>query len=174
MIDQTFSHTYLWKFSKKVSVFNWQTIQKCQLFIETPGSIWLSVIRVTDWLNTVTWLKHNSVCSPPQSCGGGTLIDTTKCFYLGKIFHANKWQNELAILSFQKCMLTALDRALAVYCAHSTLDTHCTARKKTPAALNCVNFYGFYEYYAGARQGNGEAYNITDGEFVVGNITKCT
>ena len=25
-----------------------------------------------------------------------------------------------------------LDRTLAVYCAHSTLDTHYTARKKTP------------------------------------------
>ena len=85
--------------------------------------IWLSVIQSTNWLNTATWLKHNSVCSPPQSCGGGTLIDTTKCFHSGKNFHANKWQNELAILSFQKCMLTALDRALAVYCAHSTIDT---------------------------------------------------
>ena len=90
--------------------------------------VWLSLMRVTDWLNTLTWLQHNLVCSLPQGCGGGTLIDTTKCFHLGKFFHANKWQNELAILSLQKCMLTALDRALAVYCAHSTIDTHCTAR----------------------------------------------
>ena len=84
--------------------------------------VWLSLMRVTDWLNTLTWLQHNLVCSPPQSCGGGTLIDTTICFHLGKFFHANKWQNELAILSLKKCMLTALDRALAVYCAYSTID----------------------------------------------------
>ena len=74
--------------------------------------VWLSLMRVTDWLNTVTWLTNISVCCPPQSCGGGTLIDTTKCFHS---FHANKWQNELAILSPQTCMLTALDRALAVF-----------------------------------------------------------
>ena len=49
--------------------------------------IWFSPIRVTDWLNTVAWLKHNLVCSPPQSCWGGTLIDATKCFHSGEIFH---------------------------------------------------------------------------------------
>ena len=27
-------------FQKSFKVFNWQTIQKCQLFIETPG-IWI-------------------------------------------------------------------------------------------------------------------------------------
>ena len=70
--------------------------------------VWLSLIWDTDWLNTVTWLTNISVCCPPQSCGGGTLIDTTKCFHSGKIFHANKWQNGLAILSLQTCMLTAL------------------------------------------------------------------
>ena len=88
-------------------------------FKYSDNIVWLSLMRVTDWLNTLTWLQQNLGCSPPQSCGGGTLIDTTKCFYSGEIFHANKWQNELAnILSLQKCMLTALDRALAVYCAH--------------------------------------------------------
>ena len=55
-----------------------------------------------------------------------------KIFSLGEKFHANKWQNELAILLFQKCMLTALDRVLAVYCAQCTLDTHYTVRKKNP------------------------------------------
>ena len=135
--------------------------------------VWLSLMRVTDWLNTLTWLKHNLECSPPQSCGGGTLIDT-KCFYSGKIFHANKWQNELAILSLQKCMLTALDRALAVYCAHSTIDTHCTARnlKKIPAEKNYWVWSSTSNAEAG--QGNGEPYNITDGDFVVGNITECS
>ena len=116
---------------------------------ESRNVIWLSLIRVTDWLNTVTWLKHNSVCSSralPRAEARAAEedidrlydIDTTKCFHSGKIFHANKWQNELAILSFQRCMLTTLDRALAVYCAHSTIDTHCTARnlKKIPAEKN--------------------------------------
>ena len=64
--------------------------------------VWLSLIWDTDWLNTVTWSTNISVCCPPQSCGGGTLIDTTHHF------HANKWQTELAILSLQTCMLTVL------------------------------------------------------------------
>ena len=153
------THTYMY------------TVHYMQMHIHTyMYDIWLSLIRVTDWLNTVTWFKHNSVCSPPQSCRGGTLIDTTKCF------HANKWQNELAILSFQKCMLTALNRALAVYCAHSTIDTHCTARnlKKIPAELaSYVNFYKYFLQKPGM-EGNGEPYNITDGDFVVGNITECS
>ena len=52
-----------------------------------------------------------------------------------KTFARKQMANELAILSFQTCMLTALDRALAVFSAHSTIDTHCTARnlKKIPA-----------------------------------------
>ena len=37
--------------------------------------VWLSLMRVTDWLNTVTWLTNISVCCPPQSCGEGTLLD---------------------------------------------------------------------------------------------------
>ena len=70
-------------------------------------------------------------------------------------------------------MLTALDCALAVYCAHSTLDTHCTARKKIPAELNCVNFYDFYKYFMQEPgRAMGEPYNITDGDNVVGNITE--
>ena len=49
-------------------------------------------------------------------------------------FHANKWQTELAILSLQTCMLTVPDRpnrALAFYCAHSTMDTLCMAAHST-------------------------------------------
>ena len=134
--------------------------------------VWLSLMRVTDWLNTVTWLTNISVCCPPQSCGEGTLLDTTKCFHS---FHANKWQNELAILSLQTCMLTALDRALAVYCAHSTINTHCTARnlKKIPAGEK-KNWEKISTSSAEAGKGNGEPYNITDGDFVVGNITECS
>ena len=36
MIDETFSHTYIWTFSENVSVFIWQTIHKCQLFLRHP------------------------------------------------------------------------------------------------------------------------------------------
>ena len=102
-------------------------------------------MRVTDWLNTVAWLTNISVCCPPQSCGGGTLLDTTKCFHS---FHAKKWQNELAILSLQTCMLTALDRALSVYCAHSTINTHCTARnlKIIPAGGKKKLRENFYKF----------------------------
>ena len=88
-------------------------------------------------------------------------FDTTKCLDLGKNFHANKlWQNELAILSLQKCMLTALARALAVYCAHSTIDTHCTAcnLKTIPAGekkiLSYVNFYKYFMQKPGKAMGS--------------------
>ena len=79
-------------------------------------------------------------------------------------------------------------RALAVYCAHSTIDTHCTAAhstmdthctacnlKKIPAGL--IKKYWVLKIstsYAEAGQGNGEPYNITDGDFVVGNFTECS
>ena len=39
MIDETFSHPYMYKISEICfTLFIWQTIQKCQLFFETPGS----------------------------------------------------------------------------------------------------------------------------------------
>ena len=46
-------------------------------------------------------------------------------------FHANKWQTELAILSLQTCMLTVLAAQWLFYCAHSTMDTRCTAAHST-------------------------------------------
>ena len=72
-------------------------------------------------------------------------------------------------------MLTALDRALAVYCAHSRLDTHCTARKKTPA-VNNISMISTSILYAGQQEPGsyGEPSNIADGDFVVGNITECS
>ena len=110
--------------------------------------IWLSLIRVTDWLNTVMWLKHNSVCSPPQSCGGGTLIDTTNCFYSGKLFTQKNGIMSLRYYRLNKMYVARpWQRAgcLLRMHAHSAIDTHCTARKKTPAEL--CDFYDFYEYF---------------------------
>ena len=47
-------------------------------------------------------------------------------------FQANKWQTELAILSLQTCIhVDRPSRALAFYCAHSTMDTRCTAAHST-------------------------------------------
>ena len=51
--------------------------------------------------------KIISVSCPPQSCGGGTLIDT---------IHGH---------------VDRLSHALAFYCAHSTMDTRCTAAHST-------------------------------------------
>ena len=51
------------------------------------------------------------------------------------------------------------------------------ALRARKSLLNCVKFYDFYEYFMQeptAAQGNGEPYNITDGYFVVGNITECS
>ena len=92
--------------------------------IENVIHVWLSLIWVTDWLNTVTWLKHNSVCSPPQSCGGGTLIDTTECFHSGG--KMAKWACHTIVSKVY------VDRSPAVHCAQYT-NTHCTACKTTPA-----------------------------------------
>ena len=59
-------------------------------------------------------------------------------------------------------MLTALDRELAVYCAHSTLDTHYTSRKKTPVPrLN--ELCAFLQVQKPSRA-MGSHNNITDGE----------
>ena len=100
--------------------------------------VWLSLMRVTDWLNILTWLKHNLECSPPQSCGGGTLIATDKMFSLGGNFSCKQMATWACDTIASKWMFTALDRALAVYCAQSTIDTHCTTRnlKKIPAKKN--------------------------------------
>ena len=105
--------------------------------------VWLSLVRVTDWLNTLTWLQHNLVCSPPQSCGGGILIDTTKCF------HANKWQNELAILWLIKKMYVdrPWPRADCLLCAqYNRYALHCAQLKENPRIKKLlsymyVNFY---------------------------------
>ena len=37
----------------------------CNVMVNTKCYIvWLSLMRVTDWLNTLTWLQQNLVCSP--------------------------------------------------------------------------------------------------------------
>ena len=52
--------------------------------------------------------------------------------------------------------------------AHSTMDTHCTAHnlKEIPAEKN-TEFCKFLRAMP-------KPYNITDGDFVVGNITECS
>ena len=55
-------------------------------------------------------------------------------------------------------MLTALDRALAVYCTHSKLDMHFTARKKIPGPTELCEF--LQVVYAEAWQGNRERHII--------------
>ena len=168
----------------------------CKYWHETRSYIvWLSLIWDTDWLNTVTRLTNISVCCPPQSCGGGTLIDTTKCFHSGKIFHANKLQNGLAILSLQTCMLTALtahwlfiartgcllraqyNNGYALHCGaqYNGYALYCAQLKGNPRWKKILSFVNFYKLCRSrAGQGNGEPYNITDGDFVVGNITECS
>ena len=131
------------------------------MIIQVAGSNWWQAYNwyvgnqfiFTSWLycmaqsNTSHRLaKHSHVIDKhfsmflPRSCGGGTLIDT-------KTFARKQMANELAILSFQTCMLTALDRALAVFSAHSTIDTHCTARnlKKIPAGKKKILRENFYK-----------------------------
>ena len=52
--------------------------------------------------------------------------------------------------------------------AHSTMDTHCTAHnlKEIPAE-KILSFRKFLRAMP-------KPYNITDGDFVVGNITECS
>ena len=136
--------------------------------------IWLSLIRVTDWLNTVTWLKHNSVCSPPQSCGGGTLIDTTKMYSLGENFSRKqmaKWARDTIVSkmyvdrpwSRAGCLLRTQYTRYALHCA-----------QENPRCAELCEFLWYFDEYFMQWQGNGEPYNITDGDFVVGNITECS
>ena len=58
MIDETFSHSYIWTFPENVSVFIWQTIQKCQLFFETPGIN----THETDWCIGATLKIWHTAC----------------------------------------------------------------------------------------------------------------
>ena len=108
--------------------------------------VWLSLIWDTDWLNTVTWSTNISVCCPPQSCGGGTLIDTTH-------FSRKQMANRACDTIASNMYVDRPSRALAFYCAHSTMDTRCTAAhstmdthctahnlKKIPAEIFFVNF----------------------------------
>ena len=137
-----------------------------QLFWITYFNIvWLSLMRVTDWLNTVTWLTNISVCCPPRAA------EEEHCSipqYVSTPFTQTNDKNELAILSLQTCMLTALDRALAVYCApqYNKYALHCALGEKNWEKISTSS--------AEAGKGNGEPYNITDGDFVVGNITECS
>ena len=86
--------------------------------------VWLSLIWDTDWLNTITWSTNISVCCPPQSCGGGTLIDTTH-------FSRKQMANWACDTIASNMYVDRPSRALAFYCAHSTMDTRCTAAHST-------------------------------------------
>ena len=116
--------------------------------------IWLSLIRVTDWLNTVTWLKHNSVCSPPQSCGGGTLIDTTKCFHSEKMFTQINGKMSLRYYRFKNvywpcagCLLHTQYTIYALHCAQenprwtvwiSMISTSISCRSPAPMGSHII------------------------------------
>ena len=87
--------------------------------------VWLSLISDTDWPKHSHVIdKHFSMLPSPELRRRN--IDRYHTF-----FHANKWQTELAILSLQTCMLTVLAAHWLFYCAHSTMDTRCTAAHST-------------------------------------------
>ena len=64
------------------------------------------------------------------------------------------------------CSLRTQYNRYALHCAQLKENP----RQKKKKILSYVNFYK----YAVAGQGNGEPYNITDGDFVVGNTTECS
>ena len=129
--------------------------------------VWLSLMRVTDWLNTVTWLTNISVCCPPQSCGGGTLIDTTKGFHS---FHANKMAKWACDTIASNMYVDRPWPRAGCFCAHSTIDTHCTARNltlKKPGLLTPSHSRGGVDSTPPSDLGRGAAKN-----YVIWHIRK--
>ena len=116
--------------------------------------IWLSLIQVTDWLNTVTWFKHRFSMFPSPKLR----IDRYhKMFSLGENFSRKQMAKWACDNIVSKCMLTALD------CAQEPPHHH-------HWTVWITEF--LQEFFC--QQGNGEPYNITDGDFVVRNFTECS
>ena len=91
-------------------------------------------MRVTDWLNTVTWLTNISVCCPPPELRRRNIDRYHKMFPLLSRKQMAKWAYDTIASNMY------VDRPwprAGCFCAHSTIDTHCTARnlKKIPAGL---------------------------------------
>ena len=119
--------------------------------------VWLSLIWDTDWLNTVTWLTNISVCCPPQSCGGGTLIDTTKCFHSGKIFTQTNGKMGLRYYRFKHvcwppllrtgCLLRAQYNGYALHCGaqYNGYALYCAQLKGNPRWKKILSFVNFYK-----------------------------
>ena len=131
-------------------------------------------MRVTDWLNTVTWLTNISVCCPPPELRRRNIDRYHKMFPLLSRKQMAKWACDTIASNMY---VDRLWPRAGCFCAHNTIDTHCTARnfKKIPAGLIKKKYWEkISTSYAEAGQGNGEPYNITDGDFVVGNITECS
>ena len=93
-----------------------------------------------------------------------------KMFSLGNFFHANEWQNELAILSFQMYVDRPWPRAdCLLRTQYNRYALHCAQENPRWIEFNCEFLWFLQVFYAGASHGNGEPYNITDGDFVGGN-----
>ena len=76
------------------------------------------------------------------------------------------------------CLLRAQYNGYALHCGaqYNGYALYCAQLKGNPHWKKILSFVNFSisTSYAEAGQGNGEPYNITDGDFVVGNITECS
>ena len=104
------------------------------------------ILRVTDWLNTLTWLQHNLVCSSPQSCGGGTLIDTTKCFHSGKKCSRKqmaKWACDT--IASNMCWPPLLRAGCLLRAQYNRYTLHCAQLKENPRWKKLLSYVNFYK-----------------------------
>ena len=121
-------------YNKIQRAYKLHTLQKCYI-------VWLSLMRVTDWLNTVTWLTNISVCCPPQSCGGGTLL-----FPLLSRKQMAKWACDTIASNMYVdrpwpragCLLRAQYNKYALHCAQLNENPRWGKKKKLRE-----NFYKF-------------------------------
>ena len=90
-------------------------------------------MRVTDWLNTVMWLTNISVCSLSAAAEEEHWSIPTEC----KIFARKQMAKWACDTIVSKLYVHRPWPRAGCFCAHSTIDTHCTARnlKKIPAGL---------------------------------------
>ena len=146
--------------------------------------VWLSLMQVTDWLTTLTWLKHNLECSPSPELRRGNIDRYHKMFSLGENFSRKQMATWACATIASKmyvdrpwpragCLLRTQYNWYALHCAQLKENPR---RKKKLLSYLSIQFNSIWisTSYAETGQGNGEPYNVTDGDFVVWHITECS
>ena len=112
--------------------------------------IWLSLMRVTDWLNILTWLKHNSVSmSPSPELRRGDIDRYHKMFSLWEIFSRKqmaKWACDTIASKMYVDRLWPRDGCL-LHTQYNRYALHCAQLKENPRWKKLLSYVNFYKYF---------------------------